>query len=126
MISQEALKLLECFRGSFINAHGEFIANDKSNTYFTLSSCDTLLEVKCKILEWFSRDAFKTEPFHSKKKNDELHRFLLNGINQFLMTEFSPKDMELIYTELGNQINRELTVRFIQSGYDLKILEDVK
>lgn len=123
MIDIVVLNLLRCFRGSFVNSCGEFIANDKANSYFTLANCKDEMEVKCKILEWLSRDSFKAEPFSTRKKNEEFHITLLNGINQFLMTDFSLKDMELIYQELGNQINRARTIKFIESGYDLKVLD---
>lgn len=123
MIDQSIIRLLQCFRGSFINEHGEFIANDKANSYFILGTCKDELEVKCKILEWLSRDAYKTEPFSNRRKNDEFHHYMLNSINQYLLTEFSLKDMELIYQELGNQVNRERTIAFIASQYQMSILE---
>ena len=49
--------------------------------------------------------------------------FILNGINQFLDTDFTEKDMEQIYTYLGNACNHEKTLRFIASGYDMSVLE---
>lgn len=115
-------RLMNCFDGSFINQFGEFIAHDKANEYFTLKNCETELDIKCKMLEWFSRGAHKTEPFRSEKKNDELHAFMLNGINKFLGTSFTEKDMGIIYTYLGNACNHEKTIRFIESGYDFNIL----
>lgn len=29
-----------------------------------------------------------------------------------------------VYSALGNNMNREKTIRFIQSGYDMEVLED--
>lgn len=41
-------RLMNCFNGSFINQHMEFIAHDKANEYFKLSDCNSELDVKCK------------------------------------------------------------------------------
>ena len=119
-------KLMNCFPKSFINGHGEFIAHDRANEYFILHNCETELDVKCKVLEWFSRGAFKTEPYRAKKSNDAFHEFMLAGINQFLQTKFTLDDMCIIYTYLGNACNHNKTIRFIESGYDLAILQEGK
>lgn len=116
-------RLMNCFDNSFINQKGEFIAHGKANVYFILSSCETELDVKCKVLEWFSRSAYKTCPFASDKKNKELHKFMLNGINKFLGTEFTESDIDTIYTYLGNACHHSLTIEFIESGYDMSILK---
>lgn len=126
MIDQGVLKLLKSFKGSFVNESGEFIANHKANSYFNLGTCKDELEVKCKVLEWLSRDAFKTEPFRTKKQNEAFHTAMMDGINRYLETNFTQDDMSLIYQELGNQVNRENTMRFIESGYDHKVLEELE
>lgn len=120
---QLIIRLIHCFPGSSINCNGEFIAHEKTNTYFILHNCKTELDVKCKVLEWFSRAAHKTEPYRRRDKNDSFHAFMLNGINEFLGTQFTAEDMEQIYTYLGNACNHEKTVRFVESGYDMGILE---
>ena len=48
-------KLMRCFPNSFINYQGEFIAHREANEYFILDNCKDELEVKCKVLAWFSR-----------------------------------------------------------------------
>ncbi len=117
-------KLINSFPNSFINNEGEFIAEKKSNTYFNLKNCKNELEVKCKLLEWFSRSAYKGQPYATEKKNKEFRKFMLKGINQFLNTEFSQDDMEQIYTYLGNAVNHEKTVAFVMSGYDMRCLQE--
>lgn len=117
-------RLYHSFPGSKIYYNGEFIANVPANSYFVLHNCETELDVKCKVLEWLSRDAFKSEPFQSAKKNLRLHETMLNGINVFLGTNFSYEDMEIIYTYLGNCCNHKRTLRFIESGYDVSMLEE--
>lgn len=119
-------RLAACFPKSHINSSGEFIAHRRANEYFILHNCETELDVKCKVLEWFSRGAYKTEPYNTKKSNDAFHEFMLNGINAFLGTEFTENDIEQIYTYLGNACNHQKTIRFIESGYDFSVLESKK
>ena len=116
-------RLMNCFPNSFVNSELEFVADMKSNTYFRLEDCKTDLDIKCKVLEWFSRSAYKTQPYASEKRNKEFHEFMLNGINQFLGTDFSEDDMEQIYTYLGNAVNHERTVAFVENGYDMEFLQ---
>lgn len=111
------------FPGWFINDQGEFIAHQKANVYFNISTCESEVDVKCKVLEWFSRAACKSTPFRRAVDNTALHIFFLNGINQYLDTRFSVEDMREIYTYLGNACNHKKTIRFIESGYDIAILE---
>lgn len=117
-------ELYKCFPRSFVNENGEFIAHTKANQYFNLSNCDTEFDVKCKVLEWFSRGAYKSEPFESDRQNQKLHEFMLSGINRFLGTQFTEDDMETIYTYLGNCCNHALTVEFVNSGYDMAVLAE--
>ena len=42
--------------------------------------------------------------------------------NVICKTNFTVSDMILIYSKLGNGINRELTYEFIKSGFNLKVL----
>lgn len=124
MISWDLVtKLMSCFPNSVINHNGEFIAHIKSNTYFILKNCNSEMDVKCKVLEWLSRPAYKTEPFNSKRSNDEFHRFILKGVNQFLDTDFKEDDMEMIYTYIGNACNHKKTIMFIESNYDKSVLK---
>ena len=114
-------KLARAFPNSFINTALEFIAHKEANEYFRLEDCENEFDVKCKVLEWLSRGAHKTCPFNSNIKNERFHNFMLNGINDFLGTDFTEDDMEIIYTYLGNRCNHERTVKFINSGYDMSI-----
>lgn len=117
-----AIRLMNCFPGSFINHNGEFIAHEKANEYFSLSTCGDELDVKCKVLEWLSRAASKGEPFRTYKRNLAFQKFMLDGINRYLHTTFSHDDIDKIYTYLGNACNHKKTIRFIESGYDMSVL----
>ena len=121
--SEITLKLIHSFPQSFINGGLEFIAHKRANEYFRLEDCECEFDVKCKVLEWLSRGAYKTEPFESYNKNEEFHEFMLNGINKYLGTNFSYDDMEIIYTYLGNRCNHPKTEKFIESGYDMAVLK---
>ena len=111
---------MDCFPTSVINHNGELIVHIKSNTYFILRDCNSKEDVKCKL----SRPAYKTEPYSTKRNNDEFHSFILAGVNDYLGTNFSEKDMEEIYTYLGNACNHKKTLKFIESGYDMSVLKD--
>lgn len=117
------MKLLKSFPGSFINDNGEFITERSGVACFNLANCGSSGEIKCKVLEWCSRAASKSKPYKSNAMNKQLHGMMLNGINDFLDTDFSKEDMELIYTQLGNGCNRPLCEKFVMSGYDMEVLK---
>ena len=48
-----------------------------------------------------------------------------NGVNDFLDTRFSEQDMSDIYDALGNAIDHQKTIRFVESGYDFKQLIEI-
>lgn len=123
-IKEIIIDLQSAFYKSIINNSFEFVADPhpRINTYFRLEDVNTLLDAKCKVIAYLSRAAFKTEPFRMKYLNEEIHAYHLNGINEFLGTDFSESDMELIYTRLGNDINRPLCKKFIENGYDMSVL----
>lgn len=116
-------KLAKAFPNSFINTALEFIAHKEANEYFRLEDCESEFDVKCKVLEWLSRGAYKTCPFHTKLKNERFHNFMLNGINDFLGTDFTTEDAAIIYQKLGNRVRHSLTEEFVNSGYDMDVLK---
>lgn len=118
------LRLMRAFPHGFINHNLEFIAHRYSNTYFLLADCQTELDVKCKVLEWFSRAAYKAQPYQTSVGNKKFHSFMLNGINEFLRTDFTEDDIAVIYQKLGNRVRHDLTLRFVESGYDMDLLKD--
>lgn len=91
------LRLLFDFPGGFFNNNDEFIAHRFSNTYFIFKDCESELDVSCKLLEWFSRPAVKGMPYSQEWRNKKFRRFILNGINNFLHTEFNMEQMTDIY-----------------------------
>jgi hypothetical protein len=115
--------LLYAFPNSLINENNEFIAEKRSNQYFLLNDCITPMDIECKVLEWLSRPASKGQPYSQEWRNRKFREFMLNGINAFLDTGFSEDEMRTIYQHLGNAINHEKTIKFIESGYDFAVLQ---
>lgn len=112
-----ARKIRAAFPAAFVNMYNELILNPKANTYIMLNQVRDELDFKAAVLEDCSRNAFKA---CSRKLQDE-H---LDGINKLLDTKFTRDDMELIYTYLGNGIQHDLCLRFVESGYDLEVLRE--
>ena len=54
----------------------------------------------------------------------EYKKYLLECFpNSALETDFSTDDIKLIYQKLGNRINHDLTVKFAENGFDMKVLK---
>lgn len=120
---QLMMKLMKCFNGSFINQNGEFVAHAEANEYLCLTVCKNEFDIKCQMLEWFSRASYKTKPFDSTRKNDKFHDFMRDGINKFLGTSFDKNGMCKIYTHLGNACDHDKTIAFVESRYDMSVLD---
>lgn len=120
------MRLMYCFPGSLMNDRGVFSAYPKAGhqTYICLNRCKNEMDIKCSVLEWLSRSACKSLHYHSERHNRKYWTFMREGINKYLGTNFSHDDMMEIYTYLGNAINHAKTIRFIESGYDMKVLEE--
>ncbi|MFJ8528579.1 hypothetical protein [Bacillus sp. NPDC094106] len=105
------------FPKSFINDRNELIFEPTNNIYFRLENIQDELDFKCKLLAWLSRPSCKGTTAYWQRK-------ILRGVNGLLGTHFSKDEMRVIYIYLGNDTNRELTIQFIQSNYDLSLLKD--
>ena len=126
MVNQQVLNdLFGAFPDAIINRNLEFVANPnrRVNSYFRLEDCESREDVTAKVLEWLSREAYKSLHYSVDWRNKEVHEYHLKGINAFCGTNFTHEDMEIIYTRLGNCVNHRLTLFFILSGYDMSILE---
>lgn len=101
---------------AFINPSFEVIIEPKNNIYFRLEDIETDLVLKCKVLAWLSRPSCKGVSDYWQKR-------MRNIFNESLGTDFTLNEIETIYTRLGNDINRNLSIKFIESNYDLSLLE---
>ena len=118
-------KLLRAFPKSFINHNLEFIAEPRTNQYLILENCDDF-SIKCRVLETLSRAASFALPYKTTKRNETYNAEMRKCINAFLETEFTKEDMELIYEVLGNGVRHQLTVDFVESGYDMALLREIR
>lgn len=110
-------KIQRAFPKAYVTMNFELILVPRTNTYINLNHCNTPDEFKAEVIEGVSRFAFKafTKPLCKEH---------LDGINKLLDTHFTPEEIEYIYTNLGNGINHELCMKFVKSGYDLKVIEE--
>lgn len=107
---------LHVFPKSFINRSNEIIFEPRNNVYFRLEDVNTELDFKCKMFAWLSRPI-------AKGLNKYWFPRVLRSFNELLGTNFTKDHMYKIYDRLGNDVNRKLTIRFIESNYDLTLLE---
>jgi len=120
----EALYYLKyLFNGSFINEHNELILIPETNLYILLNDCDSKFQLFTKLLEWCSRDACFSLPYPMMKFNELYWKQNRKALNSFFDQNWSHNDMSLIYETLGCHVNPNLTKQFIESGFNLKILE---
>lgn len=115
--SKELAKVYESFPKAFINKLNEMIIYPPENSYFMLNNVTNQLELDCKILEWCSREA-------SKGLFEKSRKYHFKGICRYFNRKFTEDEMDLIYTKLGNGINRELCIKYIQSGFDIEVLRN--
>ncbi|ODA08259.1 hypothetical protein [Paenibacillus polymyxa] len=114
---QKFMRVVERYSPNcFINSKFELIIEPKNNYYLLLGDVETELDIKRKVLAWLSRPSCKGVSKYWQKR----FRAIING---YLGTNFTVDDMEEIYTYLGNDCNRNKTIRFIESGYDLSVLK---
>lgn len=125
MILNEILKLMECFPGSSINSKGYLLLN-KQRSGFSIADIESEEDLKCKLLEYVSRDACKTMVYQQHIGNVRFWNGTRKSINQYLQTNFSDDDMLDIYQYLGNGIRHKLTKEFVENGYDLKLIKEVR
>ena len=123
-INFDLVKLLQCFPGSILNSDLELIVNPETNDYIVLRNCESDMDVKCRVIEGLSRSCYKTAPYSKESLNDRYHASMSRRVNEYLETCFDEEDFELIYTELGNGVNKKLTIRFVQSNYDTELLKE--
>lgn len=123
-ILNELKNLLGLFPKSYINQNLEVILIPKTNTYFNLEGVGSRRDIIAKLLMWCTRTIAKGQPFRNKKRNDMYREATKRALNYYLGTLFSDEDINLIYQRLGNGINQDLTYSFIDSDFDMEVLND--
>ena len=115
----ELKKLLNCFPDSYINRNLEVILIPKTNTYFSLVGCGTKRDIIAKVLMWCTRDIAKSRPYRQQKRNTAFYVDNRDRLRKYLGADIN---VHVVYDRLGNGINKELTHRFIESGFDMNLL----
>jgi hypothetical protein len=110
----------QIFNKPFLNDDNEFIAVPKTNSYFILDDCNDRKDVHIKMVKWLSRDCGKAQILPVAKE------FNQQGFNNFCETTFNTEDFILIYDKLGNGVDHNLAIDFVESEFDLEILEEEK
>lgn len=100
----------------FVNSSNELILVPSKNIYFRLEDVYGEMDLKCKVIAWLSRPSHKGVSYYWQKR-------VLSILNEFLGTQFTKEDIDIVYTRLGNNVNRTLCIKFITSNYDLSILK---
>jgi len=100
----------------FINTQMEIIVEPKNNIYFRLEDVSDKAQMKYKVIAWLSRPACKGTSNYWQYR-------IRNIVNEYLGTNFDLEQMEAVYTRFGNGCNRDLCIQFIESDYDLSLLE---
>lgn len=98
--------LQEAFPKCFINMRLELIVYPIRNTWVPLDGVQTIYELRARVIEYLSREAYKGG-------NTRSQNYHLRGINKVCGMSFSGESMEFIYTYLGNGVKPELCRRFV-------------
>ena len=109
-------KIQAAFPQSFVNMQNELVFSLRTDSGFSLKDVTDETQLKAKILEWLTRTAIKAV----SPKERKLH---FEGSNKLLGTNFTLEEMTDIYTYLGNGINHDLCVKFVESGYDMTMIQ---
>ena len=109
MILNEILKLMECFPGSSISSKGYLLLNKQRSGFF-IADIESEEDLKCKLLEYVSRDACKTMVYQQHVRN----------------VRFWNKTRKNIYQYLCNGMRHKLTKEFVEGGYDLKLIKEAQ
>ncbi len=118
-VFEELKKLMSYFPDSFINRQLELILIPKTNTYFSLRDCLTKNDIISKVLMWCTRDIAKVRPYQQKKRNIDFYVDNRDRLRKYLGADI---EVDVVYHCLGMEINKELTHRFIESGFDMNLL----
>lgn len=125
--NEDTLKTIESLLSSFprsLITYDYKIMIDSLNV-FKFNDCQFPNDVKCKVLEylsrWFSR--ITGQPFRDEETNEKYRVHILQGINNFLGTNFSEDEMRKIYNCLGYNCNHQKTLDFINSNYNMETLQ---
>ena len=85
--------------------------------------CDEIEVISVRLRQAGKRRLCQCVPLKERALN-LVKEAIKDGINKLLDANFTQEDMEYIYTYLGNGIKHELCMKFVQSGYDLGVIDE--
>ena len=115
----EIFKFMRGIDADYLNPYGEIIIDEKSNTYAIIKDCETIEDVKMRVVFALCRPIGKGLEERPAKR-------LLKNLNKYFETELSRADMRLIYQELCYSSKQEEFKDFIKRGFPIKELEESK
>lgn len=118
--------LRHCFPGSFQNFNQELVVHRRGAAVCDLRGCTSALELRCRVIEQLVCHCCKTRPFKGVEANVSFRCFMMDGMGRFLGRTFTEEEYALIHMNLGNGTNRQLTIDWIGTGYNLDFLRSRK
>lgn len=108
---------VKTFEGDVKACAGEYIVKLNTGDIYPCES---------DVLEKLPKYAYQFDVFNKKEYQIQekilFNRFVLEGINKYLKTNFDVADMILIDDCLSYGLTREKALNFVKSGYDFEVL----
>lgn len=123
-ILNELKNLLGLFPKSYINQNLEVILIPKTNTYFNLEGVGSRRDIIAKLLMWCTRTISKERPYKQELRNFQYRYDNTVRLGRYVGKIITTEMVDLIYKKLGNGVRPELTYKFIDSGFDMEVLDD--
>lgn len=113
----EVFKFMQEFGCDFLNCTGEIIIDQLTNTYTSIIGCESVDDVKARILMSMCRPIGKgLDLYHANR--------LLDRFNKYFNTELTRNDMLKIYRDLCYSSKLEENKEFIKRGFPVHELKD--
>lgn len=123
-VLNELKKLLGLFPKSYINQNLEVILIPKTNTYFRLEGVGSRRDIIAKLLMWCTRTISKERPYKQELRNFQYRYDNTVRLGRYVGKIITTEMVDLIYQKLGNGVRPELTYKFIDSDFDMEVLND--
>ena len=123
-VLNELKKLLGLFPKSYINQNLEVILIPKTNTYFRLEGVGSRRDIIAKLLMWCTRTISKERPYKQELRNFQYRYDNTVRLGRYVGKIITTEMVDLIYQKLGNGVRPELTYKFIDSDFDMEVLDD--
>jgi len=117
-LQKKVERVYDLFDTSFIHDEAELILHKKWNIYFRLDNVFSINDFDYKLLSYCS---FYCADNHFKKTSARC-KYIWNRLNRWFKKDFTYKELQIIYSNLGSGANRDLGNKFIEKGLDISLL----